>query len=379
MNPATSLAPEVQSFSAVPDLAIVVPTYKERENVREFMTRIRATLAGLNWELIFVDDDSPDRTADEVRKLAREDSRIRVLQRIGRRGLASACIEGMLASSAPVLAVMDADLQHDESILPAMLDKIENDNAELVVATRNGAGGSKGEFAKRRALISDAGAALGRLVLKAELSDPMSGYFMITSDCFHEVVRNLSGTGFKILVDIVASSKRPLRVAEVPFTFRMRQYGESKLDTKVAFEYLQLLVEKASGGIIPSRFLLFALVGATGVFVHLITLTLCFKRLGLSFLVAQTIATVVAMTSNFWINNNLTFRDSKLKGMRALTGLLIFYVSCSFGGFTNVLIAQYTLKLAFPWLLAGLIGVLVSSVWNYAVNSIFTWKGPRSA
>jgi dolichol-phosphate mannosyltransferase len=280
----------------------------------------------------------------------------------------------MLATNAPILAVMDADLQHDESILPKMFEQITTRNLDLVVATRNGAGGSKGNFERHRALMSDVGAKLSSLVLKSRLSDPMSGFFMITRECLHGLVRRLSAVGFKILVDIVASADRPLRVAEVPYVFGQRQFGDSKLDLNVTVEYFNLLVDKLSRGLLPARFVMFVLVGGLGVVVHLTALSILFAALHRPFLVAQTAATVIAMTSNFILNNVLTFRDSRLRGWKAFRGLLLFYTACSFGAFTNITVAYFIFRRQFAWYLAGVVGVAVSSVWNYATNSVFTWR-----
>jgi dolichol-phosphate mannosyltransferase len=269
---------------------------------------------------------------------------------------------------------MDADLQHDESILPKMFSQISRGDLDLVVATRNASGGSKASFERHRELISDFGAKLSSLVLKTPLSDPMSGFFMITRECLHQLVRRLSAVGFKILVDIVASADRPLRVAEVPYVFGQRQFGDSKLDVNVAIEYFNLLVDKLTRGLLPARFVMFMLVGGSGVVVHLAALSTLFAGLHRPFLVAQAIATVIAMTSNFFLNNVLTFRDARLRGWKALRGLLFFYLACSFGAFTNVTVAYFIFKRQFAWYLAGMVGVLVSSVWNYVINSLFTWR-----
>jgi len=356
------------------ELAVIVPTYNERENLYPLIQRLKSCLRGINWEVIFVDDDSRDGTADEVRLLSEFEPNVRVVQRIGRRGLASACVEGMLATSAPFLAVMDADLQHDESILPKMFERIRKGKLDLVVATRNAAGGSKGSFERHRVLISDLGAKLSSLVLKTPLSDPMSGFFMISRECLHGLVRRLSAVGFKILVDIVASADHPLKVAEVPYVFGKRQFGDSKLDLNVSIEYFNLLVDKLTGGLLPARFVMFMLVGGSGVVVHLAALSILFAGLHRPFVVAQAVATIIAMTSNFFLNNILTFRDARLRGWKALRGLLFFYIACSFGAFTNVTVAYFIYKRQFAWYLAGMVGVAVSSVWNYVINSLFTWR-----
>ncbi|MGA2602079.1 MAG: glycosyltransferase family 2 protein [Bryobacteraceae bacterium] len=356
------------------DLAVVIPTFNERANVIPLLDRLRATLAGIEWEAIFVDDDSPDGTAAFIREIGRTDSRVRVLQRIGRRGLASACIEGMLLTPAPFIAVMDADLQHDEAVLPCMYQRIKNENLDLIVGSRNVEGGSMGAFAKERVMLSSLGKRLSRTVAKCDLSDPMSGFFIVDRRFFEEVVHRLSGVGFKILVDLVASCGRPVRFAEVPYTFRNRERGESKLDINVGLEYIELLLDKVIGHVVPTRFVLFVMVGAVGLLVHLGVLALLFYFLGMQFGYAQIIATLAAMTFNFLVNNITTFRARRLRGARLISGLFVYYVACSVGAITNLAFAEFLLHAGLPWYLAGILGMAVSSVWNYGVNTILTWR-----
>lgn len=361
------------------ELAIVIPTFNEQGNIVPLLERLRDTLVGVNWEAVFVDDDSPDGTADAIRELGRTDPSIRVLQRIGRRGLASACIEGMLATAARYIAVIDADLQHDESVLPRMYDLIRAGQLDLVVGSRNIEGGSMGEFAKERVMLSGLGKRLSRAVAKCDLSDPMSGFFIVDRRFFEEVVYRLSGVGFKILVDLVASSRRPVRFAEVPYKFRNRERGESKLDINVGLEYLQLLMDKMTGQVIPSRFVMFGIVGGLGFGVHVSILALLYYVSGVPFWSAQITATFVAMTFNFLLDNITTFRDRRRRGLRLLTGLLIFYVACSIGTMINLAFAEFLLRGGLPWYIAGLLGMAVTSVWNFGVNTIFTWRRAAGA
>ncbi len=363
----------VERAPAAPlEVSIVVPTFNERLNVTELVARIERALRGISWELIFVDDDSPDGTSAEVKAIAVRDSRIRCLRRIGRRGLSSACIEGMLAAAAPVLVVMDADLQHDESKIPAMLAALEAEGAELVIASRYTEGGAIGNWDKTRALMSRVATRLSRMVCRQHISDPMSGFFMIRAEALDRCVRGLSGTGFKILLDIVASSPGVLQIAEVPYTFRERLHGESKLDSLVMWDFGMLLAEKTIGRYVPVRFLAFTLVGGAGVLVHLATLSaLRFSQLG--FTRSQAIATVVAMVFNFWSNNLLTYRDRRLRGARWLTGLLSFMLACGLGAVANVGIASFLFKSHTQWLVAALAGIAVGAVWNYAITQLYTW------
>lgn len=361
------------------ELAVIVPTFNERENVVELLRRLDAVLAGIAYEVIVVDDDSPDGTAATVRDLARADPRVRVLHRVNRRGLSSACIEGMMASAAPYVAVIDADLQHDERILPAMVSKLKSEQLDLVVGTRHAEGGSPAGLTSWRVTLSEYGRKLSRIVSRTPLSDPMSGFFVVDRRFLDEVVRSLSGSGFKILLDLVSSAKRPVRVGEVPYHFRPRLHGQSKLDILVGLEYLHLLIDKLIGDYIPPRFVIFGLVGGSGVVLHLFVLYAMLEWAQLSFVVSQSIATVLVMTSNFFLNNMLTWRDHRLKGAAAFIGLLKFYVACSIGAFVNVQVAEFALTRGAPWYLAGFAGLVVGSVWNFAVTATTTWKRRRRA
>jgi len=371
-------SPEAGSLPSPLELAIVIPTFNERENVEAVIAALEKTLAETEWEAIFVDDHSPDDTAECVRSLAATNRRVRVLERIGRHGLSSACIEGMLATPARYIAVMDADMQHDESVLPKMLERIKSEHLEVVVASRNALGGSMGEFSDRRVWLSALGARISRWVCHCDVSDPMSGFFMVQRSFFESVASRLTGTGFKLLVDLLASSPVPVHIGEVSYRFRMRQRGESKLDINVELEYLYLVVDKTIGGLLPTRFALFISVGSLGLLVHLGILGLLYTRLGVDFAVSQVAATGVAMTFNFILNNIVTFRDRRLRGWRIATGLLTFYAACSLGAFINVAFARNLLRMGVPWYLAGIAGIAISSVWNYGVNTILTWRRLRA-
>jgi dolichol-phosphate mannosyltransferase len=357
-----------------PELTLVVPTFNERDNIAPLVELVAATLAGVDWEAIFVDDDSGDGTAAVVRAFAQRDPRIRCLQRIGRRGLSSACIEGALASASPYVAVMDADLQHDERLLPRMLETLKREPVDLVIGSRYVAGGSVGDWNRGRAEISALATRLSRIVCKTEIADPMSGFFMFRRDIFEGAVRNLSGQGFKILLDLLASSPAPVRVKELPFEFRPRRFGTSKLDTLVVWEFGMLIADKLIGHLVPVRFALFAFIGTFGLAVHLTVLRAALSVPSLDFTKAQTIATVVAMTSNFFLNNLFTYRDQRLSGWKLLRGLLSFYLICSVGAVGNVGIAAYVFAGNQVWWIAGIAGAIVGSVWNYAVSSVFTWR-----
>ncbi len=364
------------TWSTALDLAVVLPTYNERDNIAEVIQHLNRALEGLHWEAVFVDDDSPDATAEQVRRFALRDPRIRLLHRIGRRGLSSACIEGVMATTADYIAVMDADLQHDERILPLMLERLKRDGLDVVIGTRNAEGGSMGSFSAQRVLLSRIGAWFSKRLCRCEVSDPMSGFFLLERRFFTQVAPALQQGGFKILVDIFASSPRPVRSAEVGYCFRKRTCGESKLDVNTAVEFLFLILNKLTGGLIPPQFVVFSLIGAAGLIAHLACLALLYEKLHLSFWLAQSIATLVAMTENFFLNNLVTYRDRSLRGARLLSGLASFWLACSFGAWASVIFARSLHFQGAPWYVAGLAGVIVSSVWNYSISSLFTWQMP---
>lgn len=364
-------------MSAPLDLGVVIPSFNERANVKPMLEALESALAGIEYEVIYVDDDSPDGTAALVRQLARTTPRLHVLQRVGRRGLSSACLEGILATSAPYVAVIDGDMQHDERILPAMLALIKRDQLNLVVASRNTPDGSMGSFSRKRVYMSNLGRALSRLITHADLSDPMSGYFLLDRRFFEEVMHSASGLGFKVLVDLISSAPRKVRFAEVPYTFRPRLHGDSKLDLQVLGEYLHLILDKTIGNIVPPRFVTFSLVGCAGLLLFLGVQNVLLNVFHFEFIRAQALTAFLSMTANFFLNNTFTYRDRRLKGKRLLYGLMTFYVACLIGAGLNLRIASWARAAGLSWTSAGTAGLVVGAVWNYGVTSITTWRTAR--
>src|SRR5216683_2445457 len=375
MNEAVRPGPENPSQTAgLPQLSVIVPTFNERDNVTTLLRRLKTALTGVAWEVIFVDDNSPDGTWDVVRNLARRDPRVRCIRRINRRGLSGACIEGILASSAPCAAVIDADLQHDETQLPVMLALLQRGEADLVVGSRYVEGGSADSFNKQRAGASALATEVAKRVLRVKIADPMSGFFMIRRDRFEQLAPQLSTQGFKILLDIVATARGDLHIKEIPYAFGSRLHGESKLDSMVALDFLGLVLAKLTHDVVSLRFLLFAMVGSIGLFVHLITLDIALHAVAVPFAQAQALAAILAMTSNFVLNNFLTYRDQRLKGVAVLRGLLLFYLVCGVGLVANVGVAFSVYDQRPIWWLAGAAGGLMGVVWNYAMSGLFVWR-----
>ncbi len=363
-------------------LSIVVPTFKERGNVAELVRRLDLALAGIAWEAVFVVDNSPDGTAEAVKEIGQGDSRVRCIRRVGRRGLAGACIEGILSSAAPYVAVIDADLQHDEKVLPKMLARLESGEADLVAGSRYAEGGSAASFSERRGAVSRLATRLTHRLVGTPLSDPMSGFFMMRRDRFDAIAPKLSPVGFKILLDIAATSGERLRIAEQPYEFGERFAGESKFSAQIGVEFLGLLLAKMTGDLVDPRFIFFAIVGTLGLIVHLIVLKLALgllpPALSLSpddlFRAAQVIATLVAMTSNFLLNNELTYRDRRLKGPAAIRGFVLFCLLCSAGALANIDLASWLYADRQVWWLAGAAGALMGALWNYAMSTLFVWR-----
>ena len=354
-------------------LTVVVPCYKERDNVAPMVAALDSARAGIAWEVVFVDDDSPDGTAAAARALARTDARVRCIRRVGRRGLSSAVIEGALSSSAGYVAVIDGDMQHDETRLPLMLAAVEG-GADMAVGSRKVEGGSsEGLSSPLRVRLSETGIRVAQMMTRTGISDPMSGFFLLKRDMFETLAGRLTGQGFKILLDLILASPRRLNIAEIPYQFRPRAAGESKLDVLVLAQFAGLLLDKLLGGTVPLRFISFALVGGFGVLVNILILQLA-RAAGADFTVAQAIGTIVAMIANFQLNNQLTYRAQRLKGAKAWRGLVLFLLVCSLGAYANIGIARALYAENGHGLLSGAAGAAVGVVWNYAVSATLVWR-----
>jgi dolichol-phosphate mannosyltransferase len=358
----------------IPTLGIIVPVLNEAKNIGPFLKELESCLSGESWEVIFVDDESSDETRQVVAALAKKRGNVRLLERIGRHGLASACIEGMCSSFAPYLAVMDADLQHDPTILPKMLSAIRDGPNNLAIASRYTADGGVGEWSKRRHQYSRLATTVSKVVTHQDVTDPMSGFFMIKRELFDATVHNLCGKGFKILLDVLSSARDKVSLVEVPYTFRQRSAGESKLRASIILEFAILLLDKTLGRVVPYRFILFAVVGSVGAVLHLAILGSLLLAFRAPFPFAQGAASLVAMVLNFTFNNSFTHLDRRLTGYKFLLGLLGFIAVCSVGAFVNIKIATYFYLLSVSWWFSGLLGALIGSVWNYAVSATIIWK-----
>lgn len=364
----------VPAPAASPILSVIVPTFNEAQNVAELVSRLERALDGIPWEAIIVDDNSPDGTSAVAKAVAAKNPRVRCLRRLGRRGLAGACLEGILSSSAPYVAVIDGDLQHDEALLPRMLKRLTDDEADLVVGSRYIDGTKSEGLGGARSTYSHTATGLAQKLLGTSLSDPMSGFFMARRECVEQVAGRLSPIGFKILLDLVLTSQGHLRVVEEPYTFRERHAGESKFDLRIGLEFIGLLLAKLTGGVVDSRFLMFALVGTTGLVVNIVALKIGLATFGLPFAVAQSVATFVALLSNFLLNNATTYRDRRLRGFSLVTGFLGFCAIGAAGAISNVGLATWLYSAHSEWWVAGAAGSVMGALWNYLMSSQFVWR-----
>lgn len=356
-----------------PDLSIIVPTLNEKDNIEPIIKKLSAALTDIQWELLFVDDNSPDNTAEKIERFARNDSRIRYIKRLNRRGLSSACIEGFLATSAPFVAVMDADLQHDETLIPTMLKAVDSKQCDIAIGSRYIASGNNHGLSTQRSLISRFAIHLSRFLKIETLSDPVSGFFLFRRSSFTETFPHLYGQGYKILIDLMSSTNQPITAQEFPYAMRPRRSGDSKLELLIILQYLTMLFMKLTGNRIPIQFMLFLLVGSSGVAIHISTLA-ALQAMGMThFILAQSLATFVAMTTNFLLNNSITYRDQRLQGNHLLLGLISFYIVCSIGALINISFANMLEQLSFSWIFCGASGAAVGAIWNYTMTSVFTW------
>ena len=355
------------------DVAVVVPVFREADNIASLVSELHQHLTAYDWEVIFVDDDSDDGTAEVVRSYARTNERVRLVLRVHERGLATAGIAGMLTTKSRCIVLMDGDGQHDPRYIPDLIGPIARKEADIVSAARAVGQLDEAALNLRRRNLSIfanwlAGVFIGRAVI-----DPMSGFFAINAEVFNRSVRGLSTGGFKLLLDLLISNPR-MRHREIPFEFRQRRAGESKLDLANAWDLVCFLISKAVGSVLPPRLISFALVGASGVLVHFSVLYPIIWS-GLPFTIAQLIAAFAASAWNFGLNNFLTFRDRQLTHWRLLPGFTKYIAIASVGIVANVAVASATFNSFRGFIaLSALAGIAIDAVWKYFMSNLLVWR-----
>ena len=359
-----------------PSLSIVIPTYNEKDNIFKLLEKLKKVLKSINHEIIFVDDNSPDGTSAVIKDCMKKSSKIRLIHRIGRKGLAGAVIEGVFAANADLVAVMDCDLQHDETKLLDMINLFsKNKSLDIVIGSRFTETGEISEkaFSKMRELGSKATTLIIKKVLNIASTDPLSGFFMVKKESFLKSSENLQTQGFKVLADFLATSGKHIEIKEIGYSFKNRIAGESKMSFITALELIGLVLSQILKGRVSIRFILFCMVGLSGIFVQLLITGLAMLLIN-QFPTSQTLGIIVAMTSNYFLNNTITFQERKLKSLDLIRGLFSFYIICSLGAFANIAVATYIFGFSSNWLISSFVGACFGAVWNFTLTSIFTWK-----
>lgn len=360
--------------------SLILPTFNEAANLPELLPRVEQALAGIDHEVIIVDDDSPDRTWEVALALAKERDDLHVIRRIDRRGLSSAVIEGFLAAKGDVLAVMDADGQHDSGLLKRLYEAVRGGSG-IAVGSRYAKGGSVGQWDERRHFLSRVATRLGQAVCRVKVSDPMSGFFAIDARLFERVRPSLNPKGFKILLDLLVHIPKDTRVTEHAFTFGGRLHGESKMSRRVQVEFLEYLYDVTIGRFIPLTFLKYCVVGFLGVFVNVGAYWVYAELLRVDgitsfagFSVAVIASIETAIIFNFLLNNVWTFAHKRLRGAPALMGFAKYNAACALGALVNYALSAFLVWRAWPDLLAVTIGSFTAVLWNYVMSRMVTWK-----
>ncbi len=360
-------------------LSLVLPTYNEAQNLPILLPKIEEELQGMSHEVIVVDDDSPDGTPRVAHALTERYPHLRVLRRIGRRGLSSAVVEGFLAANGDVLAVMDADGQHDIALLPTLSQALKG-GANVAIGSRYVAGGGVGKWDERRYTLSKIATHLAIRLCRVHVCDPMSGFFAIDRQTFEAALPKLNPKGFKILLDLLVHLPAGAAVRELPFTFGERLHGESKLSRRVQIEFLEYLYEVTLGRFIPLTFVKYCIVGSLGVLVHLSTyffirMLLAEQEVSLfGFSLSVLGAIETAIIFNFLLNNLWTFAHARLRGFGALFGFLKFNAACAIGAIANYGVSAFLFSRGWAELLSVIIGAFVGIFWNYTMNRLITWR-----
>ncbi len=355
-------------------ITVIVPTYNERENVAALVRRVAATLSHYSYEILIIDDNSADGTAELARSLANKYP-IKVIVRRDKRGLASAVVDGIGYASGQVIGVMDADLQHPPEVIPDLVKEIE-EGADIAIASRYAKGGSSAGWSLTRKIISRGAIIIAHLLLPAtrKVSDPMSGFFMFRKSVVSEA--HLQPTGYKRLLEILMEGKFQ-KTGEVPYTFATRDRGASKLNTRQQVDYLRHVFSlmRRTGELI--RFVKFCIVGASGVGVNLGLFWVLTRFAGLkeNDFLALAAGIEASILSNFTLNEFFTFRDRRSAGSSFLTRLFKFnLISLVGAGVQAGVYALLNHVLGIYDLVSNLIGIALATLWNYLVNNWWTWK-----
>ncbi|MDH4262081.1 MAG: glycosyltransferase family 2 protein [Spirochaetia bacterium] len=355
------------------DLSVILPTFNEKENIILILDKIRKVLKNESYQIIVVDDNSPDGTWEIAQHYSKKLSNIQVIRRLNMKGLSSAILEGFGSSNSKWMVVMDADLQHDEKILVEFIKAFE-EGYEIVLGSRKTAGGGIGEWNALRRVISWVATKMALLIIKNNVSDPMSGFFGIRKEIFENSIDKINPRGFKLLLELLAHNPDS-KVHEIGFTFNKRLHGKSKLNTNVIIDYMEALYDLSFGKYLPLRFLKYSIIGLTGLLLYQLFIWIGLNLLEISKYYSIALGIEAAILSNYFLNNFWTFRDYRHKSIYIITGLFSYHLISLAGVVINysstvILINQFKINIY----TASIIGAVLSTLWNYRMNFQITWK-----
>ncbi len=389
-------APGSSSTTAGPLLTVVTPTYNEAENLPILVTELHRALQGIDHEIVVADDDSPDGTWRVAEDLAEDDPTIRVMRRFHDKGLSAAVLDGMSIARAPYLAVIDADLQHDPDALPAMLDEVRS-GADVCVGSRSTEGGGFGDWSASRRFVSWVATVIARILLRVPVSDPMSGFFVISEEAYARTAPSINPRGFKVLLEFIGRNK-DLTVTEVGYTFRNRTHGETKLNGSVIRSYLLGVAELRLGRQVDPVFLLYVLVGIVGLGVNSVVFAAA-EALGVPRITTGlndaldpiegsfVISVLVSILVLFVLNNEFTFWEERYRGWKLVPAFVVFFVMSLIGTLVHVAVFKFLQSIGFLLSVLGadwsrvtqnLIGASVALVVNWYLNSTYLWRRRQS-
>ena len=357
------------------DLSLIIPTYNECKNIPILLKRLQATLQNIDYEIIIVDDDSPDRSWEIAQNISITFPQLKVMRRTKNPGLSQSVVDGFKIAQGRFYFVMDSDLQHDEKILPKMYEEISKNDYDIIIASRVPQVRETKSLNFFRQLISGTATLLAYLVIPKNVTDPMSGYFALTAKAYQEVEDKINPRGFKILLEILGHIKNP-KIHEINFVFQKRLHGKSKLSSKVIYEYLSAIYDLSVGKYFSRTFLKYCIVGVSGVISNQMSLMICKYAFHFSDEISLSIAIEMSILSNFILNNYWTFSEYRARNFRAfLKSLFFFHLVCSGGFIINQAITlQMTSYTGWNILITNLFGILFATIWNFVINSKINWK-----
>ncbi len=363
------------------ELTVVIPTLNEEKNIPIIFEKVSNALKGVNWEMVIVDDNSTDRSPEVMREMTQKHHNFRFIRRIGRSGLSTACTEGMLSSAAPVIAVMDADGQHDETKLQTMLGLIQGDSADVVVGSRFKEGAELEAFSNFRTKLSLYSNTLAQKLFNLPLKDSMGNFFMLRQTVLEEAAPHLCGRGQKLLFDILLVGPKDVRVAEVPIVFGVREHGDSKLSPLAAIDFGLQMWDRKFGQIFPTKAVIdiCSILGFT-----LISTLIQWAIMKISYAMSGTFpnaalilpfATVPSIALSYRIQRALTAKRKRTKGWGMVKEFLAYAAIC----LPFVLLTMWItsgliqpgdprLRMLFGTSLTSSVGMLIASNWRKEVT-----------